>query len=266
MSPHKLTTNSPLAQYEKPPLIEVASGIQFEPVQGWQTRHIGQFWKEVAEEYPTTEDQPPIFDVSEGGPRLEILQMPPLRRTFLISRDQNYVIQLQQSRFLHNWRRVRESDVYPRFGTFFDQFLRTWGLFSDFLTRQNLAIARPNRYELTYVNHIEQSEVTLAASLQKYVKMFNWSNVKAQFLTPPSAVNMAWTFPLPEKLGFGQTNLSQGVRPDGRSVLVFVMSCTGSASPKLPLNDWFNSTHDWLARAFTELTTDVAHREWKRNK
>jgi uncharacterized protein (TIGR04255 family) len=255
-------TEHVLPEYEKPPLSEIAVGVQFELLPGWHSRHVGHFWTEIAEEFPTTQDQPPILNISERGPRLEILLLPPLRRTFLISKDQNYVIQLQDSRFLLNWRKIKETDVYPRFGTVFQEFLSAWGRFSDFVTREKLGSARPNKYELTYVNHIEHADKPLAATVEKHVKLFNWSNLNVEFLAPPTGINTVWTFALPGQLGFGQANLSQGVKSDGRGVLVLVMSCTGDASPKLSLNDWFATTHEWLARGFVELTTDFAHRQW----
>src|ERR1017187_6842610 len=89
-----MTDEKPPAQilpdYDRPPLDELAVGVHFETLSGWQSRHVGQFWGEVSTEFPNTEDQPPIFDV-ERGPRFQILSLPPLRRTFLVSQDQNFV-------------------------------------------------------------------------------------------------------------------------------------------------------------------------------
>lgn len=250
-----------LPRYRNPPLNELAVGVHFESLAGWQTRHVGQFWGEVSGEFPITEDQTPIFDV-ERGPRFQILELPPLRRTFFVSQGQEFVIQLQESRFLLNWRKKQPRDVYPRFGAVFNEFLRHWGHFSDFVTRATIGALKPARYELTYVNHIEQADNPVSATAERYVKLFNWSDLRPQFLPPPTGINVVWTFPLPEQLGFAQANLSQGVRADGRAVLVLVMTCTGSASPKVSLNDWFNVAHRWLGEAFKELTTDAARAEW----
>jgi hypothetical protein len=81
MTDAKKLPENVLPSYEKPPLNELALGVHFERLSSWQTRHVGQFWEEVSKEYPSTEDQPPIIDI-ESGPRFEILQLPPLRRTF----------------------------------------------------------------------------------------------------------------------------------------------------------------------------------------
>jgi uncharacterized protein (TIGR04255 family) len=262
MADNKATIAVPrLPSYENAPLNELAIGIHFEQLAGWQSRHVGQFWTEVAKEFPSTEDQTPIFEV-EGGPRFQILQLPPLRRTFLVSQDQNFVLQLQESRFLLNWRKRQPKDTYPRFGSVFARFIDHWGHFSDFVAREKAGNLKPVRYELTYVNHIEQGESPVSVTAERYARIFNWSNLKSQFLPPPTGVNVVWTFPLPSQLGFAQANLSQGVRTDGRAVLVLVMSCNGSASPKTPLNEWFATAHQWLSEGFKELTTEIAHKEW----
>jgi len=247
--------------YEKPPLNEIALGVHFERLNSWQTIHVGRFWGEVSKEFPNTEDQPPIFEI-EGEQRFEVFQLPPLRRTFFVSRDQTFVIQLQETKFLFNWRKKQASDIYPRFSSLFKKFVGHWGQLSDFVGRENLGTLKPARYELTYVNHIEQSNEPVSSTVERYVKMFNWSMVKSKFLSPPTGVNIVWTFPMPEALGFAQANLSQGVRADGRAVLVLVMSCKGAATEKISLNDWFAASHKWLGQGFKELTTETAHKEW----
>lgn len=267
MSPEKKSAIQPLPSYQKPPVIEVAAGVQFEELKGWQTRYFGQFWSEFAADYPLTQDQPPMPDFVEGGPRLEILTLPPLRRMLLLSKDQNYVIQLQGSRLHFNWRKVKEADEYPRFEkAIFPQFLQVWGRFSNFATSMALGNVRPQRYELTYINHIEPKGDYFAEALQSRVKLFQWSPVKteAKFLTAPTAVNTVWTFSLPEQRGTAQANLSQATRADGRSVLVLGMSCSGPASPKYSLNEWFATAHEWIVRGFADLTTASAQSEWGR--
>jgi uncharacterized protein (TIGR04255 family) len=251
------STAQALPDYQNPPLNEIAIGILFEPLNQWQTRHVGQFWSEVSKEYPATEDQPPILDV-EQAPRLQHLP----RRTFLVSQDQNFVIQLQESRFLFNWRKRKDDDVYPRFDAFFQKFLQAWAAFSKFVERERLGQLKPIRYELSYINHLEQTDKPVATTAEQYVRMFDWSTLHATFLPPPSGINTIWTFQLPEPLGVGQANLGQGKRADGREVLVFIMSCVGAASPRVSMNDWFAAAHQWLTRGFSELITESAQQAW----
>src|SRR5438552_3496350 len=178
-----------LPDYDNPPVNELAVGVYFEPLNGWQTRHVGHFWGEVRKDFPNTEDQPPIIEV-ERGPRFEILQLPPLRRTFLVSQDQNFVIQLQESRFLLNWRKKQPTDVYPRFSAHFKKFIGHWGHFSDFVAREKVGNLKPARYELTYVNHIEQGDNSVSETVERYARIFNWSSLNAKFLPPPTGINV----------------------------------------------------------------------------
>lgn len=254
-----------LPSYQDPPVIEVAAGVQFEDLKTWQMRYFGQFWQEVADEYPVTQDQPPAPDVVESGPRLEILVLPPLRRMLLVSKQKDYVIQLQDSRFHLNWRKVDGSFVYPRFEkAIFPKFLDAWGRFSNFVTRVGLGNIRPARYELTYVNHIELEERDFATALENRVKLFRWSAVQSSFLTAPTAVNAVWTFALPDQRGVAQANLSQATRADGRGILVLGMTCNGPASARYSLDDWFATAHEWIVRGFADLTTDLAQKQWRR--
>jgi uncharacterized protein (TIGR04255 family) len=261
MTEAKATTSRKIHSYENAPLNEIAIGVHFEPLAGWQSRHVGHFWTRVSKDFPYTEDQPPVFEV-DSGPRFQVLQLPPLRRAFFVSQDKTFVMQLQESRFLMNWRKSQPTDVYPRFGGVFKKFVEYWGLFSSFVTSENVGTLKPVRYELTYVNHIDQAQVPVSTAAEKYARLFSWRDVKAQFLPAPTGINAVWTFQMPDQLGFAQANLSQGVRVDGRAVLVLVMSCTGSASPKISMDDWFASAHEWLSEGFKELTTETARNEW----
>ena len=136
---------SAIPSYGSPPLTEVACGVQFGAVP-LQTRHIGQFWTEIRDEYPLTQDFPPIPDVGEP-PGVSVLIMPPLRRVFFATTTTEYVIQLQDSRFHHNWRKLSPTVQYPRFHAVFRKFVTAWGRFSDFVKGQGLPEPNPSRYE-----------------------------------------------------------------------------------------------------------------------
>lgn len=251
---------SAIPSYGSPPLTEVACGVQFAQLP-LQTRHIGQFWTQIADEYPLTQDLPPVPDVGEM-PEVNVLVMPPLRRCFLATPTTEYVIQLQDSRFHHNWRKLSPTVKYPRFGVVFSKFLAAWGRFSDFVKRQGLEEPRPSRYELTYVNEIE----TLGPiRIEQAVKLFDWNNVGAKFLPEPKATNIAWSFALPDSKGIMNASTNRLTRQDGRSVVLLTLACSGpSANERYSLEDWFETAHQWIVRGFTDLTTKEAHDVWNR--
>jgi uncharacterized protein (TIGR04255 family) len=253
-------STSAIPSYGAPPLTEVACGVQFAAI-SLQTRHVGQFWTEIAEEYPLTQDLPPVPEAGDT-PSISFLAMPPLRRAFLATSTTEFVIQLQESRFHHNWRKLSPAVEYPRFGVVFKRFLSAWGRFSDFLNRQGLPNPKPNRYELTYVNEIE----TLGSiGVEQAVKLFDWNNVNAAFLPRPQATNIAWSFLLPESKGTMNVSTHHLTKSDGRGAVLLTLACSGpSANESYSLNEWFETAHEWIVRGFTDLTSAEAHKVWDR--
>lgn len=251
---------SAIPSYGSPPLTEVACGVQFEAIP-MQTRHVGQFWTEIREEYPLTLDLPPVPDLGDA-PGFNVLLMPPLRRAFFATPATDFVIQLQESRFHHNWRKLSPAVQYPRFGPVFSGFLSAWGRFSDFLKRQGLPEPKPNRYELTYVNEIE----TLGSiRIEQAVKLFDWRKIQATFLPEPQATNIAWSFELPDSKGVMNVSTNRFIKPDGRAAVLLTIACSGpSCHDRYSLEEWFETAHQWIVRGFTDLTTDEAHQVWNR--
>ena len=113
--------------FTQPPVVEVVCGLQFPPISDWLTSHYGLYWGRVKERYTRCEDHPPLgklkHDESDHPEIVEIGILPPLRRVFLIDKSDNYLLQIQPSRFLHNWRKVKPTDDYPRFGAAYRRFL-----------------------------------------------------------------------------------------------------------------------------------------------
>ena len=263
------TTSSapPLPSYKRPPVIEVSYGTIFMPLSEFQTRHFGQFWAEQKPVYPDTKDLGPLFDVSGLGVQGIQLDMPPLRRMWCVSTDQQYVIQIQDSRVHLNWRRVKPEDEYPRYSMVSKKFLKLWADFSSFVEREKLGKISVTRYELVYVNHIElPSGVSVADSLEEHVKLFRFSPIQGSYLAPPESVNTSWKFAMPENRGTATASLSNATNQSGQNLLVLVFTCSGTPSEKYSETDWFQSAHEWIVRSFTELTTASAHQKWQREQ
>jgi uncharacterized protein (TIGR04255 family) len=253
---------SRIPSYENPPLTEVAVGVALPP-NSLQTRHIGEFWSEIRAEYPITEDNPPIPPEPITKPLdVKFLTIPPLRRVFMMTPSKEYVIQIQEGRFLHNWRRFPAAAVYPRFQTMLTRFLSAWEKFSDFARRSGVGDATPSGFELTYVNELDDPAVH---NIPEFVKSFEWPKLEPSFLKePPHTANIAWTFVLPDSKGVMNVSTNRSKRPDGRAALLLVLSCVGPASASYSLHDWFETAHQWIVHGFTDLTTPEAHRLWKR--
>src|SRR6266487_1523712 len=152
--------DEPLPEYEAPPVNEVAFGILTEPTAGLTVAHFGRFWERMANRFPRAEEAPPLLPLVEtlesagGTVNLELGDVLPLPRLWLISQDGRTLIQLQRDRFLFNWRKVDDTDSYPRFEAIEEGFRRALQDFTAFLKDSHLPGIQPVQYELTYINNI----------------------------------------------------------------------------------------------------------------
>lgn len=261
---------APLPSFRSPPLIEVVCGVQFDVLPRFATPHYGAFWQRVHDEYPLAEDKPPLAEVMEpvgevqAPPRIELFDLPPLRRVFFVDETTNYLLQVQPTRFLSNWRRVRTEDAYPRFAAAYDRFVNGLSEFRLFVNEEGLGSFRCNQYELTYINHFPAS-TTFPAEWPTLLRAAPWP-AEREFLPPPIAATSQLTFRLPEDRGILRMSVSHGKRDaDGRAVMVVDFTARGPASGDGSDRDaWFGMAHEWIVRGFADLTTSAAHESWGR--
>lgn len=155
-----------LPDYERPPLVEVALGVQFDSVPQLRQGHLGLFWSEIIEDYPKVRDQPPLDPVNErldegGRPvfQLEITDVPPLHRAWFGTEDDTRLLQVQSDRFVHNWRQ-QEGDPYPRFETLYESFAASLRQFEQILARADVPALSYNHVQVTYINWIEADRLS----------------------------------------------------------------------------------------------------------
>ena len=123
---------SQLPDYDKPPVIEVAMGVQFAPIEQFSAAHIGLYWGTIRDTFTRIEEQTPIAHIVERaveqqtptGASVTISQTPPLPRILFIDKSNTRIIQIQCVRFFHNWRKMHPSDKYPRFPSVQEKFFR----------------------------------------------------------------------------------------------------------------------------------------------
>ena len=156
----------PLPSFERPPLHEVALSVQFEPLPQLSAAVLGLLWKPFRKEFPQAQCHPPLDPVVERvgvvpparlGP--VFAEGYPLPRLWFLNLAGNELVQVQQDRFVRNWRQVNESDSYPRYERHVrPKFSGDYQRFLAFLTDEGIPVPMPNQCELTYVNLIQSSE------------------------------------------------------------------------------------------------------------
>ena len=160
-----MTRNLP--DFANPPLAEVALSVQFEPLEKLRTPQIGLLWNEFRERFPATEEHAPLDSEFErfGIPRtsapivrMQMLETLPVPRVWFLNETGTELIQVQQDRFIHNWRKVGEGDAYPRYERLRQTFQSELEAFQAIVAREQCGAILPNQCEVTYVNHIVAGE------------------------------------------------------------------------------------------------------------
>lgn len=255
--------------FRNPPVVEVACGVQFETLELWNTTHFGQFAATIRDTYPTTQDHPPLAPIRLGERTAfepVLSPLPPLRRVFFIDPSGNFLIQLQPNRFLHNWRRTKDLDQYPRYDTAFDKFVSAWNGFAGFLSSVAIPPPRPDIWELTYINHIMGSgDARFPRDVWDYLAFYEKSP-SAVTPMPASSMAMQFSWPLAEGRGTLVLDAKHGNRVDDqREVLVVELTVRGPASDEPgSMNSWFDVAHHAIVNTFEKFTTAQAHNIWEK--
>jgi len=265
----------PLPEYDNPPVNEVVCGVLFKSLESMLAPHLGVLWEHFKADYPDCQEVPPIIPIIESFERQpeakpQFAEIPPLPRVWFVHSNGNGVIQVQRDRFLHNWRKLKRADKYPRFEQVFGMFVTHLGTFTRFLEENRLGSVDPLQYELTYVNHIFQGEGwNTNADVGRIFADFVWRAQDNRFLPSPEGIHWRTTFVLPNKVGRLHMVVRNGEsREDGRSLYIFELTARGfiDKSPE-KMQEWFALAHEWIVRGFTDLTNETTQREvWKRTR
>ena len=141
-----------LPDYDDPPIDEVVLGFEFSPLANFTQAHLGVLWNDIRARYPRTEDKPPLVDLPVGVPfPFQFAQLQGVGfRTWFISDDDQYVLQIQNDRLLHNWRR-RQKD-YPRFEPLVVAFYEHFERFKQVVEELQIGPIVPRGIEVSYMN------------------------------------------------------------------------------------------------------------------
>jgi uncharacterized protein (TIGR04255 family) len=253
---------SSLPSYKNPPVIEVVAGVTFNKLEDLLVPHFGIFWQKLRETYPSCQHAPSLdfrpdrFEVSAGF-STEPFPLP-LPRIWLLNKKQNELIQLQNNRFLFNWRKMDETELYPRYEHVIQVYKENFTIFEQFLEEEDLGKLNYSNCELTYINHIFKGEGWGSVTdIQKVLPDLTWRSAENRFLPEPLHLGWQALFSLPDDNGQLQVKLEQGFRKsDHREVLVLELTASRSIKDNslAEIWNWFELAHEWIVRGFTDLT------------
>lgn len=162
-----------LPSFSNPPLAEVALGLQFDPIPGLTSAHLGVFWAQISELFPTTTDAiplEPLFEkfgedskFSTAGTGLRTRQIAPGTRLQAVDRDGVNMVQLQRDRIVFNWRRKGRAE-YPRWESLINDFAKVLEPFKMFLKNHDFQGLSLTQWEVIYVNYLRKPGLWESAS------------------------------------------------------------------------------------------------------
>lgn len=267
-----------IPDFGAPPVVEVAFSLQFDALPRFTAPYIGLLWQKFRDQLPEIEEHAPLEEVFEqfGPPAptrldVKIEDRPPVPRVWFMNRDKTELIQVQQNRFVRNWRKLQTNKPYPRYELIKEAFEKEVGMLTSFLAEHDLGGLVLNQCELTYVNHIEPT-----------VCWSSHSEAPAVFsiLRSPEA---AASDPTAEDYAFRVRHLIRGEdgRPAGR--ISALMSPAWKALDRTPIfifnliargaptsNDlgaameFFDLGRLWIVKQFADMTTKEMHHAWHR--
>ena len=264
--------SSPLPEFEHPPVDEVVIGLQFAPVARFTSSHFGLYWQRIKDRYPSSEDQPPLAPQLE---RNDIAPLPttlafrtglPMPRCWFLDETGNNLIQVQNERFLANWRRVKGDEEYPRFAHLIDRFRKEWQAFLEFAKEQDVGELNVNQCEVSYINHFEPGKVW--KDFSELPKVFtNLRIPEGTFLPAPELQSWESRFKLPEGKGRLHIEAQPAFRArDLKMILALSLTARGNPGQGTPetLFAWFDLAHEWIVRGFDQITQSAMHEQWGR--
>ncbi len=267
-----------LPEYRKPPVVEVACSVQFEPIKELHAGLLGLLWEEYRERYPRVEEQAPLSPTREqftGSPPRFGFSMQgtfPMPRLWFLTEDGQRLVQVQRDHFIVNWRKLDTGAAYPRYPTLRETLIEELDLFQKFLADEGLAPIRTVQTELTYVNHIEARESDGSRkSLSRIVRI--WAGDKAVGKLPE----------FEEATVQAHYIIRDGAKPVGRlhvtiepqqyvkdNTPLYALTLVARGAPPTPDVDGavasLDRGHEAIVEGFTAITTDEMHKTWERQR
>lgn len=268
-----------LPKFDAPPVVEVVLSAQFSRLKTHSVAYAGWFWKEYLgnpREWPQAMPMPRIpdqferFDDSgfwaQASLSFAIPQIP--ERLQILRKDQQRIIQLQDSRFLLNWRKQGGSQypnyeqLAPEFHNYFEKFQKYC---HDIGNQEPLEL---NQWEVTYLNYIEKG--TLWNSVNDWQEIFRELRIPGANRYDVESMQAEWRYLIPPNKGRLYVSIKHGRvgSPTGPESLILQLVARGHANLKegTSLEDGFNLGHETIVTTFDRITSDRSHKIWKRKE
>jgi uncharacterized protein (TIGR04255 family) len=253
-----------LPSFARPPVVEVVLGVNFAQHQRkLGIPHFGLYWNQVRNDLKNVAVQPPISIASEemepGSTVLQFSNEVEVPRCWFKSDDGQNIVQIQQDWFLFNWCQVEPAKEYPRYSKHVRPgFELRWKQFREFLKSADLSSPTALQCEVTYVNRIMKGQ-----GWDSFADVHNVTNLLASqashWLPRPDSGRCSFKYSLPTG------NLTITIQLVAEAI---VMQVTARSKPAGSADDdilaCLDEAHQWVVKAFADITTEQMHAVWGR--
>lgn len=262
-----------LPDFESPPVVEVALGVQFDPPFSLTSAQLGRIWEIYKARFPKTQDQPPLPSVVESpevlGPQLtrfRVMGTPPLPRCWFLNETESELLQVQDDKFIRNWRKTHSGQEYPRYEQIQRAFTDDLARLLEYIEREQLGSPRPVQCEITYVNHIQLGH----GAVERAFRM--WCPTANEFLPTPEDVRITVRYPIRDDSGAFLGRLNIDLQPaflnvDQSPIVVLTLTARGrpDGTGVEGVLRFLDRGRDWIVQGFAEVTASQIQADiWKR--
>lgn len=264
-----------LPKYDSPPIVETVLSVQFAPLQNYSSAHGGWFWKGyLGKEWSRVQNAPRLDDQFERfgdemiwgrGGGFRIVTQPEPERLQIIRADNERMIQVQDTRLIFNWK--KQEAVYPSYDKLLPEFHEVFSAFKKFAADNANSTIQTNQWEVTYVNFIPKGELWQTVDDWQQIipalsMLTNTRNLSAEDFRSERR------FIIGDNVGRLHMSLMRGKlgTEKGEEVLHLQFTARGPVMSEdaSGLDKGFELGHESIVLLFTDMTSDFAHRFWKR--
>ncbi len=277
--------DAPLPDFADPPVVEVALSVQFEPLTALRTPQLGLLWRKYRERFPKIEEHAPLDPMMErfGVARppkpsvhFEMMRRPPVPRCWFLTDDGTELIQIQQDRLAHNWRKTSATGQrvkYVRYEHIRARFREELDHFAKFALKEGLGVLRPNQCELTYVNHLPSGLGWMHhGELASVLTLFE-TRYTEEFLPELEEARVGGAYVIQAADGQPLGRLRFSIDPayrraDNKPIMVLNLVARGRPDGEGAdgVMKFLDTGHEWIVRGFAALTTKEMHKIWGRSR
>lgn len=265
-----MNDDAPLPRFRKPPVSEVALGVQFPSI--LNPVHLGLYYQKVKSRFPKIQMHPPVLPVFEtfgtSGPQFAFAHgMQP--RMWFLSDDENFLIQLQSDRLLVNWRSGAQATPYPHFDAVQAVFTNALDELEAIVKAEKLSLA-VNQCEVVYINPILTATTGVSLSEPQRIFRVCSSERGPEWQEPLEHISCNARYQLKDQAGtpYGRltVTLASGAAADRSPA--FQLDLTARGFPQGAGRDgivaFHKQGHEAIVRCFAAITTPEMHTLWER--